>query len=174
MPARPKLQETGRSGQSPSLEARRRGAAPLLCPTVSCQAWEPMLGGAHRPLASRISRTDCCLSREVVMGTVRCRYPSPGVPLLAFHRDSEWSIGAACALSRAWQGGHGELQSRMHEDAGGTQGQRSPVYPHLSCKVQSPPAAPGWVTGRQVGSGTAGTAWHSLSAGSHTACPLPQ
>lgn len=76
------------------------------------------------------------------MGTVRCRYPSAGVPLLAFHRDSEWSVGAACALSRAWQGGHGELQSRMHEDAGGTQGQRSPVYPHLSCKVQSPPRGP--------------------------------
>lgn len=85
------------------------------------------------------------------MGTVRCRYPSAGVPLLAFHRDSEWSVGAACALSRAWQGGHGELQSRMHEDAGGIQGQRSPVYPHLSCKVQSPPAAPGWVMGQAGG-----------------------
>lgn len=66
----------------------------------------------HRPLGSRISRTACRLFWEVVMGTVRCRYPSPWAPLLARHGDSEWRVGAACAISRARQGGHGQLQSR--------------------------------------------------------------
>lgn len=41
------------------------------------------------------------------MGTLRCRYPSPWVPLLACHAASGWRTSLACTPGTAWQGGQG-------------------------------------------------------------------
>lgn len=93
------------------------------------------------------------------MGTVRCRYPSSWVPLLACHGAHGWRASSACALGRAQQGGQGghrapcggKSPQGCSGDPGGTQDWRSHVCPHPPCQGPEHPRAPGQEMGQGGG-----------------------
>lgn len=69
----------------------------FLCPT-RCRT--PNVEGSMGPMFLT-SPAPTAVSREVVMGTMCCRYPSSWVPLLTHHDDSGWRASSASALTRA-------------------------------------------------------------------------
>lgn len=151
MPACPKLQERGWSRQSPNVGARTRGAAPLLCPSVSCQAWEPVPGVSTGPSAPASPAPTAVSSGRLSWERCAVGTPHPGHPSL--HATVILNGGSVQLVPFPGPGreGTGSSNPEMHGDAGSSQGQRSCVHPHLSCKVQSSPVAPDWVTGQAGG-----------------------
>lgn len=133
------------------------GTAPLLHP---CPARHENLSveGSVGP-SPPTSPTLAAVSGEVVMGTLRCRYPSPWVPLLACHAASGWRTSSACMPSTAWQGGQGEhralcgglLPQGCSKDAGSAQGWRSPACPYPPCQGPVHPQGPRWAMGQGGG-----------------------
>lgn len=94
------------------------------------------------------------------MGTVRCRYPSLRVPLLACHGAQGWRASSARTLGRAQQGGQGGHRAPhggpapqgCSGDAGGTQGWMSPVCPCPPCQgPEHPRVSPGQAMGQGGG-----------------------
>lgn len=135
---------SGDGRQSLRPHARPMGAAPL-CPA---RRRSPSTEGSMGP-SPPSSPAPAAVSREVVMGTVRCRYPSLWVPLPACHGDSRWKANSGPC--RVGMEGVGYLRvSYPPRNAGDTQGWRSPVCP----------GAPFWVPehpfGHNVGDGQGG------------------
>lgn len=130
-------------------------AAVLLCPA---RRRSPSIEGSMGPLPPT-SPTLAAVSREVVMGTVCCRYPSAWVPLLTWRGggDSGSRASSACVLTRAKQSGQrghraprgGPSLCGCSGDAGGTQRWRSPTCPHPPHKRPEHPCGPG--TGNGAG-----------------------
>lgn len=161
-------------------------AAMLLCP-ARCRI--PSIKGSMGPLPPT-SPTLAAVSREVVMGTVCCRYPSAWVPLLTWRGggDSASRASSACVLTRAKQSGQrgnraprgGPSLCGCSGDAGGTQRWRSPTCPHPPCKCPEHPCGPGtgngagrWAQAPREQCGTAPAPAAALPAHSHGEPALP-
>lgn len=153
MPACPTLQGQ-RAGSrmeqaEPEAGSKTHGCCRFAAPRCVLRCRNPSMEGSVG-LSPPTSPAPAAVSGEVVMGTVRCRYPSSWVPLLACHGAHGWRASSACALGRAQQGeqgGHrapcgGKSPQGCSGDPGGTQDWRSHVCPHHPCQGPEHPRDP--------------------------------